>query len=182
MRARGIAVATALIATLGGCSRLAPGGSAAQPVADGGRGDGGGGGGGSGGGESLGDLIKRALPAPPAPQVVTDKDLTVPAHAWHAPGFVLPSPRTVHVAVEGKKHAEKGFRLYVMTAEDLLGFEKKKPFHDAPSFEALPGETRSHAIDRSDTLPPGSWTVVVYNSENARMPMVVHLRVVVDPP
>jgi hypothetical protein len=108
-------------------------------------------------------------------QVVADENLTVAAHSWRGPGFTLPSPRPVHIVIEGKEHTEKGFRLYVMTAEELAKFEKRQTFKDAPSFEGL----KVHSLDKTDTLPAGSWCVVVYNSENIARAMVVHLRVVV---
>jgi hypothetical protein len=109
-------------------------------------------------------------------QIVTDENITVAAHSWRGPGFTLPSARTVHIVVEGKDHSEKGFRLYVMTAEELAKFEKHQAFKDAPSFEGL----KVHSLDKTDTLPAGSWCIVVYNSENIARPMVVHVRVVVS--
>jgi len=108
-------------------------------------------------------------------QVVADEDVTVAAHSWRGPGFVLPSPRAVHLVADGKGHTEKGFRLYVMTTDELSKFEKKQAFKDVPAFEGL----KVHSIDKTDTLPAGSWCVVVHNSENALRTMVVHLRVVV---
>jgi hypothetical protein len=111
-----------------------------------------------------------------ADQVVADENVTVAAHAWRGPGFTLPSPRTVHLVVDGKDHTEKGFRLYVMTAEELAKFEKKQAFKDAPTFEGL----KVHSLDKTDTLPAGSWCVVVYNSENTARAMVVHVRIVVS--
>jgi hypothetical protein len=111
------------------------------------------------------------------PQVVADEEITVAAHGWRGPGFTLPSPRTVQIVADGKKHTDKGFRVYVMAPDELTNFEKRKPFKDIPAFEGL----KVHALDKTDTLPAGSWCVVVHNSENILQAMVVHLRVVVGP-
>lgn len=125
----------------------------------------------------IGDLdLHDLFGAAQGDQVVTDENVTVAAHSWRGPGFTLPSPRTVHLVVDGKDHTEKGFRLYVMTAEELSKFEKKQAFKDAPSFEGL----KVHSLDKTDTLPAGSWCVVVYNSENTARAMVVHVRIVVS--
>ncbi len=122
----------------------------------------------------LGDLLSSTVRSP---QVVADEEVTVAAHAWRGPGFTLPSPRAVRIVADGKKHTEKGFRLYVMAPEELANLEKRKPFRDVPSFEGL----KVHSFDKTETLPAGSWCVVVHNSENLLQTMVVHLRVVVDP-
>jgi hypothetical protein len=108
-------------------------------------------------------------------QVVADENVTVAAHAWRGPGFTLPSSRTVHMVIDGKDHTEKGFRLYVMTSDELTKFEKHQTFKDVPAFEGL----KVHSLDKTDTLPAGSWCVVVYNSENTARAMVVHVRIVV---
>jgi hypothetical protein len=124
----------------------------------------------------VGDLdLHNLFGAAAGDQVVADENVTVAAHAWRGPGFTLPSPRSVHIAVDGKDHSEKGFRLYVMTAEELTKFEKHQTFKDVPSFEGL----KVHSLDKTDTLPAGSWCVVVYNSENTARAMVVHVRIVV---
>ncbi len=122
----------------------------------------------------LGDLLQGTVRVP---QVVANEDLTVAAHGWRGPGFTLPSPRSVQIVADGKKHTDKGFRVYVMAPDELANFEKRKPFKDVPSFEGL----KVHSLDKTDTLPAGSWCVVVHNSENLLQAMVVHLRVVVGP-
>jgi len=121
------------------------------------------------------DLQKLLGGAVQGPQVVADESVTVAPHAWRGPGFTLPSPRSVHIVADGKDHTEKGFRLYVMTSEELAQFEKRKPFKDVPSFEGL----KVHSLDKTDTLAAGTWCVVVFNSENSTRAMVVHLRIVV---
>jgi len=124
----------------------------------------------------VGDLdLHNLFGAAAGDQVVADENVTVAAHAWRGPGFTLPSPRTVHIVIDGKDHTEKGFRLYVMTADELTKFEKHQTFKDVPAFEGL----KVHSLDKTDTLPAGSWCVVVYNSENTARAMVVHVRIVV---
>jgi hypothetical protein len=126
----------------------------------------------------IGDLdLKDLFGAAQGEQVVADENLKVAARSWRGPGFTLPSPRSVHVTADGKEHTDKGFRLYVMSTDDLAKFQKHQAFKDVPSFEGL----KVHALDKTDTLPAGSWCVVVYNSENAARAMVVHLKVVVAP-
>jgi hypothetical protein len=134
--------------------------------------------GGDGEAPLIGDLdLKDIFGAAKGEQVVADESLTVAARSWRGPGFTLPSPRAVHISADGKDHTDKGFRLYVMSTEELAKFQKHQTFKDVPSFEGL----KIHALDKTDTLPAGSWCVVVYNSENTNRAMVVHLKIVVAP-
>jgi hypothetical protein len=79
--------------------------------------------------------------------------------------------------VEGKTHADKGFTVHVMALEEWDNFEAGKAFKQIPSFEGLKVRSYGHV----ETLPAGSWAVVVQNSENIRDSMVAHIKITIDP-
>ena len=111
------------------------------------------------------------------PKVALDEDVAVSAHGSQGRSFTLSADDALQVTAEGKAHADKGFHVYVMSAEDFESFSKKKPFHFAPAFEGI--KAKSYA--RTGWLPGGVWYVVVENSEGGAEVMTVHLRVVSDP-
>jgi hypothetical protein len=112
-----------------------------------------------------------------SPQVVVDEEVAIGAGGSQMRGFTLPGERPIQVLAEGKSNADKGFTVYVMDATNYEAFAKKAPFRHVPSFEGLKVRSFTH----SEALPPGSWCVVVQNSENIFNTMVVHLRIVSDP-
>jgi hypothetical protein len=109
--------------------------------------------------------------------VIVDEELAVDADGWQSRGFNLPSAHPIQVSADGLKHADKGFTVYVMEADQLDKFRNGDTFQHIPSLQGL--KVRSYR--ETATLPAGSWIVVVRNSENILNTMVVHLRVVVDP-
>lgn len=83
----------------------------------------------------------------------------------------------IQVSADGKTHADKGFTVYVMSADELDHFRSRATFHHISEFQGLKVRSFSHTA----TIPTGAWTVVVQNSENIINTMVVHLRVVSNP-
>jgi hypothetical protein len=128
--------------------------------------------------EGLSSVLSGIL-APPVqpPRVIVDEDISIAAHTWESRSFTLPSAHPVQIVAEGKTHAEKGFTVHAMPTSDLEHFRKDQAFQPLPAFEGI----KVHSFTRADAFPIGSWTVVVKNSENVHNPMVVHLRIVLDP-
>jgi hypothetical protein len=110
-------------------------------------------------------------------QVVVDEEIAVDARGAQMRGVTMPSERPVQVQVEGKTHADKGFTVYVMALSEWDNFQNGKQFRQLPSFEGLKVRSFGHV----ETLPAGSWAVVVQNSENIFNTMVVHLKITIDP-
>jgi hypothetical protein len=113
----------------------------------------------------------------PSPQVIVDEELAVDADGWQARSFTLASAHPIQVSAEGRSHADKGFSVYVMTSGELDHFRNKETFRHIPTLEGL----KVRSFKKTATLAPGSWTVVVFNSENILNTMVVRLRVVAAP-
>ncbi|MGD0678495.1 MAG: hypothetical protein ABSC94_24065 [Polyangiaceae bacterium] len=124
--------------------------------------------------------------APPArfglfvssPQVLVDEDVVLGAAESQIRGLTLSEAHSIQVVAEGKAPADRSFSLYVMTASEYGDhFSKKKPFQHVGSFDG--NKVRSFA--HTETLPGGTWYVVLQNSEGGVRPTVVHLKVVSDP-
>jgi hypothetical protein len=132
--------------------------------------------------EDLGKGIDSVLstflapPAPP-PRVIVDEEISIAAHTWESRSFTLPTAHPVQIVADGKKNAEKGFTIHTMATTDLEHFKKDEATQPLSAFEGI----KVRAFTHTDALSNGSWTVVVKNSENLRKPLVVHLRIVLDP-
>jgi hypothetical protein len=111
------------------------------------------------------------------PQVIVDEEDAVSAGGWQSRGFSLSSARPVQVFVDGRKHTDKGFSLYVMELSELRNFSRKATFRHILALQGL----KIRSFSKIATLPAGEWAVVVFNSENIINTLIVHLRVVVDP-
>jgi hypothetical protein len=121
------------------------------------------------------DRLRSALATP---QVLVDEDVAVNANGWHVRGLTLTEPHSIQVVAEGKAHADRGFSVHVMSASEFDDkFLKKKPFHALPSFEEIKVKSFAH----TETLPTGTWDVVVQNSEGGSGTMTMHLKIVSDP-
>ena len=110
-------------------------------------------------------------------QVVFDESLSVDSGGAQMRGFTIPSPRPVQVSVTGLKDTDKGYSVYVMNQSEWENFKAKKEFRHIPSFEGLKVKTMTH----TETLPTGSYALVVANTENIFNSMVVGVKVVTDP-
>jgi hypothetical protein len=124
--------------------------------------------------QGLGDMVAASIRSP---DIVVDEEVAVGPEGSQARGFTIPSARPVEVVADGTKHADKGFTVYVIASNEWDNFKAGKTFAHIPSFDGLKVRSFKH----TEVLPPGSWTVVVKNSENFLNTMVVHLRITVDP-
>jgi hypothetical protein len=112
------------------------------------------------------------------PQVLVDEDVAVGASGWHVRGLTLSEPHSIQVVADGKAHADKGFSVYVMSASEFDDkFLKKKPVVALPSFEGIKVKSFAH----TETLPSGTWDVVIQNPESGPGTMTVHVKIVSDP-
>jgi hypothetical protein len=121
--------------------------------------------------------IDRAAAAIRGPQVLADEEIAISAGGWQDRSFSLPTERRIEVITEGRKHADKGFSVYVIEDVDFPAFQAKKEFRQVSAFEGLKVRSFGH----TGTLPAGSWHFVVMNSENILNTMVVHLKITADP-
>jgi hypothetical protein len=69
------------------------------------------------------------------------------------------------------------YRRYNSVGRDLDNFRSHATFHHISALQGL----KVRSFSQTATIPAGSWTVVVQNSENIFNTMVVHLRVVSNP-
>jgi hypothetical protein len=121
------------------------------------------------------DRLRLALATP---RVLVDEDVAVNAKGWHVRGLTLAEPHSIQVVADGRAHADKGFSVYVMSASEFDDrFLKNKPFHALPSFEGVKVKSFAH----TETLPSGTWDVVIQNSESGSGTMTVHVKIVSDP-
>jgi|JI10StandDraft_1071094.scaffolds.fasta_scaffold40668_3 hypothetical protein len=120
--------------------------------------------------DALADRIRQ-------PQVMADEDWVISAGGSRWLEISLPNSRPVLFEVTGKKHSGKGFAVYRVSSEELKNLKNRKQFRHDPSFH---GEkvTRFRNLGR---VPAGSSAFVVVNTENILDPIVVRVRVVVDP-
>lgn len=112
-----------------------------------------------------------------SPQVVTDEEMVVSAGGAQSLSFTLPSERPVKVTVRGVRDTAKGYNVYLMKDEDWSDFKAHRQFN---YFEKL-SYLKTGGFEKTATLPPGRWNIVVHNSENILNDMSVHIKVVVDP-
>lgn len=64
-----------------------------------------------------------------------------------------------------------------MRSEDVPKFSQHQAFHNNPAFDGVKVRSLSH----TDTLPAGSWSLVVQNTENLLNTLIVHVKIVGDP-
>lgn len=112
-----------------------------------------------------------------APQQVVNAEEAIEASGWHATTVELKAQAPVQLAVQGLRHVDKGFTVYVMTPDDFAHFQRREMFHHVEAFHGL----KVRSLTQTATLPPGKWVFVVHNSENWLRTMIVRVRVVVDP-
>lgn len=113
------------------------------------------------------------------PQTVWDESLAVSADGFQTRGFTLPDARNVQVTTTAVSNADKGYMVHVLPQTECnpTSLQPGHTIHQVPGFMGLKVRDFTH----TGPVPPGSWCVVVQNSENLLNTMVVHLTVIIDP-
>ena len=111
------------------------------------------------------------------PQVIFDEEMAIDAGGWQSRGFSLSAARPVQLSVQGVQHTDKGFRVYLMPADEVANYRARDEFRHMPGFQGLKVRRFSH----TETLPAGRWAVLIANTENIFNGMIVSAKVTVDP-
>lgn len=107
-----------------------------------------------------------------------DEDLVVAASGSQMRPFSIESSSPVKLIVEGKQDTAKGFNVWVMDSDDWQQFKRNR--QDSHYIIDL-SAPQTRAYSSTSTLSPGTYCVVIENSENIFNSMTVHVKLIVDP-
>ncbi|MBS2024275.1 MAG: hypothetical protein JST92_17880 [Deltaproteobacteria bacterium] len=114
-----------------------------------------------------------------APQPIVEEELAIPSGQVQLRSFVLGQSANVSLSIDGRKHTDKGFTVYLIRG-DVSEWEKVKAhkhFDHIVGFQGL----KTKAMTHSEPLPEGRYTLAVANTENLMNTMVVAIHLTIDP-
>jgi len=113
--------------------------------------------------------------ASPAKKLADDDVVVKPKHAQF---YTLTGPGTLHIAIYGRKHADKGF--WVLAKSGQKEAVELQVTTNIKGRGMVEGE-KARSFTRDITVPVGPYVVAIVNSENLVEAITVHVRLVMDP-
>jgi hypothetical protein len=105
-------------------------------------------------------------------RIIANAEWVVEAHAAHAETFGVRGPAILRVSIMGVKNADKGFRVRVVNAQDLVSCRVAGgTCRELPSWR----QESTKAFQQTEKIPSGDWSLLVENNLNVFKRMTVRV-------